>query len=105
MRLSVTIVLLLAVAAFCDIPVFQDPVQINCAGEPITQIFGHLNPWMGDWNADGKPDLILGCFVGSAGGQSANVALYENESDTDIPVFNTFEWMQGGGEYIHMCAG
>lgn len=105
MKISFGIVLFLVAVAFCNIPVFQDPVPINCGGEPITQIFGHMNPWMGDWNGNGKTDMILGCYVGYAGSTSANVALYLNESDTDIPVFNSFEWMQGGGEYIHMTCG
>ena len=41
-------------------PVFESPRQMKCYGEPIAFTIHGPNAWAGDFNGDGKPDL-LGC--------------------------------------------
>ena len=41
-------------------PVFAPPRQMKCYGDPIGFTIHGPNAWPGDWDGDGKPDL-LGC--------------------------------------------
>ena len=41
-------------------PLFAEPRQMACYGEPIAFTIRGPNAWPGDYNGDGKPDL-LGC--------------------------------------------
>ena len=39
-------------------PVFAAPREFKCYGEPIGYTIHGPNAWPGDWNGDGKPDLV-----------------------------------------------
>ncbi len=39
-------------------PVFAEPVTMRCFGEPIRITNHGPHPWPGDFDGDGKPDLI-----------------------------------------------
>jgi len=39
-------------------PVFEEPVTLCCFGEPIKVTDHGPHPWVGDFDGDGKPDLI-----------------------------------------------
>jgi hypothetical protein len=40
------------------------PVRIEAAGKPIDTVIGHAAPFVGDFDGDGVPDLLVGQFGG-----------------------------------------
>lgn len=62
-------------------PVFAAPRQMKCYGEPISFTIHGPNAWPGDWDGDGKPDL-LGCVEWSVYPFYAHAAL-EMEAHPD----------------------
>ena len=59
-------------------PVFAAPRQMACYGEPIAFTIHGPNAWPGDFNGDGKPDL-LGCVEWSVYPFYAHAALEMSE--------------------------
>ena len=55
-------------------PVFAAPRQMACYGEPLAFTIHGPNAWAGDFNGDGKPDL-LGCVEWSVYPFYAHAAL------------------------------
>lgn len=41
-----------------------DPVRIEAGGKPIDTEIGHAAPFVGDFDGDGVPDLLVGQFGG-----------------------------------------
>jgi hypothetical protein len=78
---------------------FQQGVKLEADGKPIDVEVGHLVPWVADWNADGKKDLIVGQFAGG------KVRLYLNQGADTAPVFKDFTCLQAGGREISLPAG
>jgi len=102
MRVPVLLVLAsLWLAALCG-PVradFHPGVKIEADGNAIDVRIGHLKPWVTDWNADGKKDLILGQFMGG------KVRVYLNEGTDRSPVFKRYSFLNAGGKVISLAAG
>jgi len=99
MRLSVLLVLL-AVAAFAQTPVFDAPVAIEANGSAINVGYGgNASPFVVDWNGDGKQDLLLGQF------NSGKVRFYENIGADTAPEFGDFEYLQADGSDISLSSG
>ncbi len=59
-------------------PVFENPREFKCFGEPISFTTHGPNPWACDMNGDGKPDL-LGCVEWSVYPFFNHAALEMNE--------------------------
>ena len=57
-----------------EAPLFAEPRQMACYGEPIAFTIHGPNAWPGDFNGDGKPDL-LGCVEWSVYPFYAHAAL------------------------------
>ena len=55
------------------------PVRIEAAGKPIDTEVGHAAPFVGDFDEDGKPDLLVGQFGGGA------LWVFRNEGTTAQP--------------------
>jgi len=55
-------------------------------------------PWVGDWNGDGKKDLMFGLFSGG------KVSLYQNSGTNSAPVFTTSSFLKAGGADIALSA-
>ena len=55
-------------------PLFAEPRQMACYGEPLAFTLHGPNAWPGDYNGDGKPDL-LGCVEWSVYPFYAHAAL------------------------------
>jgi len=59
-------------------PLFAPPRQMKCYGEPLAFTIHGPNAWPGDWDGDGKPD-ILGCVEWSVYPFFAHAALEMDE--------------------------
>lgn len=46
------------------VPVFENPVTMRCYGKPIRVTNHGPNAWPGDFDGDGKPDLLAGVEAG-----------------------------------------
>ena len=80
-------------------PKLKQGVKLTAAGEPIDVEVGHLVPCVGDWNSDGKKDLLVGQFKTGA------IRLYLNQGTDTEPVFGDFSFLQAGGKQIRLDAG
>jgi hypothetical protein len=99
MRLSV-LLSLLAVVAFAETPVFDDPVAIEANGGPINVgTGGNASPFVVDWNGDGKQDLLLGQYDGG------KIRFYENVGEDTAPAFSDFVYLQADGLDIALSYG
>ncbi len=72
---------------------------IEADGKAISVEIGHLAPCVVDWNNDGRKDLVVGQF------KEGNIRLYLNEGSDAEPLFNSFEYLEAGGEKISLAAG
>ncbi len=55
------------------------PVRVEAAGKPIDTEVGHAGPFVGDFDGDGVPDLLVGQF-----GEGL-LRIYRNEGATGHP--------------------
>jgi hypothetical protein len=98
-KLSALLVLF-AVVASAETPVFDAPVAIEANGSPINVGYGgNASPFVVDWNGDGKQDLLLGQFNGG------KVRYYENIGDNYAPVFGDSAYLQADGSDISLTYG
>ena len=68
------------------------PVRIEAAGKPIDTVTGHAAPFVGDFDGDGVPDLLVGQFG------EGKLRVYPNVGSKTEPRFDKFEWFQAGGK-------
>jgi len=78
---------------------FQPGIKLMADGKPIDVEVGHSIPTVGDWNNDGKKDLITGEF------SEGKILLFLNQGADAKPVFKDFEYMKAGGEEISLPTG
>ncbi len=74
------------------------PVRINAGGAPI-DVDGFAAPFVGDFNVDGKNDLLVG-QVGYG-----RLRIYRNVGTSDRPRFDSFEWFKAGGQIAAVPIG
>ena len=61
-------------------PELLPPVRVEAAGKPIESgSVGHAAPFVGDFDGDGKPDLLVGQFAGGY------LNVYRNEGTAGQP--------------------
>jgi hypothetical protein len=60
-------------------PELSPPVRIEAAGKPIDTDVGHAAPFVGDFDLDGTPDLLVGQFGGGI------LWIYRNEGTAAEP--------------------
>jgi hypothetical protein len=60
-------------------PGLSPPVRIEAAGKPIDTEVGHAAPFVGDFDGDNVPDLLVGQFGGGA------LWVYRNEGTAAAP--------------------
>ncbi|CAN5740046.1 hypothetical protein BH23PLA1_BH23PLA1_33620 [soil metagenome] len=64
MILSGTLMAMFGILATAGDPADElaEPVRIEAAGKPIDTEIGHAAPFVGDFDGDGVPDLLVGQF-------------------------------------------
>ena len=70
-------------------PDLAPPVQVTANGKPIdVERIGHAAPFVGDFDGDGKPDLLVGQFSGG------KLRVYRNVGTAGKPKFGDYEWFK-----------
>lgn len=67
------------------------PVPVMAGGRPI-EVGGFAAPFVGDFDGDGKNDLLVGQRI------QGRLRIYRNTGTNAEPKFDTFEWFKAGGE-------
>jgi len=66
------------------------PVRITAGGQPI-EVEGFAAPFVGDFDGDGKNDLLVGQYI------LGRLRIYRNVGTNARPKFDSFEWFKAGG--------
>jgi hypothetical protein len=70
-------------------PDLAPPVRVTANGKPLdVERSGHSAPFVGDFDGDGKPDLLVGQFSGG------KLRIYRNVGTAGAPKFGDFEWFK-----------
>ena len=89
-------VLLIAALISAQVPKFTNSGFIKASNTAISLLLAC--PWVGDWNGDGKKDLMFGLFSGG------KVSLYQNSGTNSAPVFTTSSFLKAGTADIALSA-
>jgi hypothetical protein len=73
-------------------PDLSPPVRIEAAGKPIDTDVGHAAPFVGDFDGDGTPDLLVGQF-----GEGL-LWIYRNEGTAAQPKLAAGQKFKDGAE-------
>lgn len=75
------------------------PVRMEAAGKPIDTDVGHAAPFVGDFDGDGKLDLLVGQFG------EGSLSVYRNIGTNERPEFAAAETFMAGGKEGRVPAG
>jgi hypothetical protein len=76
------------------------PVQVEANGKPIdVERSGHAAPFVGDFDGDGKPDLLVGQFSGG------RLRIYRNVGTARAPKFGEHEFFKASDALGTVPAG
>ncbi len=73
------------------------PVRIMAGKRPVESDTGFASPFVGDFDGDGKLDLLVGQFR-QGPYYDAKLRVYRNLGSNTEPKFDGFEWFVAGGE-------
>lgn len=74
-------------------PDLAPPVHVLAGGQPLdVERSGHAAPTVGDFDGDGKPDLLVGQYDGGM------LRIYRNTGTAAAPVFDTHTYFAAGGQ-------
>jgi hypothetical protein len=76
------------------------PIHIEAAGRPIdVERSGHSAPFVGDFDGDGLPDLLVGQF------DEGRLRIYRNKGTPGKPKFDSWEWFMADGKIASVPVG
>jgi hypothetical protein len=95
------VLLLPAAAAAQQAPAgFLPPVKVHAGGKPLdVQRSGHAAPFFGDFDGDGKRDLLVGQF------HEGRLRVYRNLGTDRQPRLDAFTWFEAGGKIAGVPVG
>ena len=69
------------------------PVHILAGGKPLdVERIGHAAPFVGDFDGDGKPDLLVGQY------DDGKLRIYRNTGTARAPKYDTYTYFVAGGD-------
>lgn len=80
-------------------PRFAPAIQLEANGVVLKVDTYTSVPCVVDWNADGKKDLLVGCFY------NGNIYFFNNTGTDSSPVFATGTKLKAGGVDISVAYG
>jgi FG-GAP repeat len=76
------------------------PAHVRVAGKPVdVERSGHAAPFVGDFDGDGTPDLLVGQFHNGA------LRVYPGRGGSGERTFGDFTWFTAGGKPGRIPAG
>jgi FG-GAP-like repeat len=74
-------------------PELAAPVKVLAGGKALdVERSGHAAPFVGDFDGDGLPDLLVGQF------HEGRLRVYLNKGKKGAPRFDGWKWFEAGGK-------
>src|SRR5262249_1677714 len=100
LTLTLTVLVLAALARAGAPSDLLPPVQIQAAGQPLdVQREGHSAPFVGDFFEDGTLALLVGQY------HDGRLRIYRNTGTRSQPKFDNYIWFQAGGKIASVPVG
>jgi hypothetical protein len=90
----------LALGAGERAPDLAAPVHVLAGGRPLdVERSGHAAPFVGDFDGDGLPDLLVGQY------HEGRLRIYRNKGTKGSPKYDSWEWFRAGGKIASVPEG
>lgn len=79
----------------------EKPFQLKLADGQALDVggTGYATPFVGDFDGDGKRDLLVGQF------RQGKLRIYKNQGTEEQPEFSDYDWFKDGAETGQVPAG